>query len=439
MISRLLPILAISLMLGLGPFPVAGRTDDQRTEGPSGSVGSAAEWYRARHILMHTPGEELFLGVIHPAAALFEKPFAMDKAASEHRDYIRTLEHRGVKVSTVVATLLAGTLDAQLEPIEGLPLRQLRDFARAFLRFDTTRLSGLEQTNQKVYLNQVVETLHPHELVRIILQQPTVHLRRTANNTGYAATYSLSPVTNLYFSRDQLITTAKGVVIGRLNSPQRAVETKIIRFVLQKLGVDPMAEIEGTGRLEGGDFIPAGDVVFIGQGLRTNAEGIRQLFDHNVFDSTRVLVVKDRWQHQTQMHLDTFFNIINPNLAVLVDTRIRSDRATPSENLRLRVDVYERQSDRRYRRVLREADFQDYLVSNLKMKLIPVSQTDQSRYGVNFLTVAADQVIAVDGVSQAYKDRLRDAGVTVTWMDFRNLTGGFGAAHCMTQVLKREP
>ena len=31
-----------------------------------------AEWSQAGDILMHTPGQELFNGVIHPSAGLFE-------------------------------------------------------------------------------------------------------------------------------------------------------------------------------------------------------------------------------------------------------------------------------------------------------------------------------------------------------------------------------
>ena len=31
-----------------------------------------AEWSKAGDILMHTPGPELFNGIIHPAAGLFE-------------------------------------------------------------------------------------------------------------------------------------------------------------------------------------------------------------------------------------------------------------------------------------------------------------------------------------------------------------------------------
>ena len=47
-----------------------------------------AEWLPAKEVLMHTPGEEIFDGVIHSAAGLFERYFDIDKAAAEHVHYM---------------------------------------------------------------------------------------------------------------------------------------------------------------------------------------------------------------------------------------------------------------------------------------------------------------------------------------------------------------
>jgi arginine deiminase len=433
------PLLAMVLLLGLSACEGLGRSDAPLSPNPGSLVGSAAEWYPARHILMHTPGDELFLGVLHPDAALFEKTFSIDGAAAEHQAYIRALEDRGVEVTRVVDTLLAGTLDDHGKVIEADALQELRDFAGGFVTLDLSRLSAAEASAQVAYLDLAVGQLHPHELVKVILQQPRIRLKKTSTNTGYAADYELKPQTNLYFSRDQLITTGKGVVIGKMSAPQRASETEIIKFVLDKLGIEPIAEIQDEGTLEGGDFIPAGQAVFIGQGLRTNAEAIRQLFDAEVFDSDRVVVVKDYWQDQEQMHLDTFFNIINPKLGVLVESRVESADRKPDEKMRLTVDIYERRPGGRYELAIRDADFQSFVTRDLGMTLIPVPVDDQLKYGVNFLTVSANEIIAVDGVSQGYKDQLKRAGVDATWIDFRNMTGGYGAAHCVTQVLRRDP
>ena len=59
-------------------------------------------------------------------------------------------------------------------------------------------------------------------------------------------------------------------------------------------------------------------------------------------------------------------------------------------------------------------------------------------YANNFLTIAPRHIMAVGGQSQELQQRFRDAGVNVEWIPLENLIGGFGAAHCMTQVLQRE-
>ncbi|HVJ15061.1 MAG TPA: hypothetical protein VM686_06455, partial [Polyangiaceae bacterium] len=51
-------------------------------------AGAAAHWYEADQILVHRPGEEVFLGLLHPAAALFEDTFSLEGAAAEHRQFV---------------------------------------------------------------------------------------------------------------------------------------------------------------------------------------------------------------------------------------------------------------------------------------------------------------------------------------------------------------
>jgi arginine deiminase len=300
---------------------------------------------------------------------------------------------------------------------------------------DAHNLGPQEQEKQEKYLTEAIYKLSPKALVKVILQQPTVHLRKTAINTGYEASYEMKPVTNLYFLRDQMITTPRGVVLSKMNSSQRAVETKIVKFVLAKLGIKPLYEVEGNGRLEGGDFFPAGDTVFIGCGVRTNQEAVDQLLKNRVFDSKRVVVVNEKWHNQVQMHLDTCFNVIDKHLAVLVEDRYDCKNDT-SNIMNLTADVYELDQDN-YKLVSDHIDFVDFLTNDMGMKVIPVPKPDQLKYGVNFLTVKGNNILAVDGVSQGYKDVLKDAGVNAEWINFSNMTGGYGAAHCVTQVLSR--
>ena len=401
-------------------------------------VGQKAEWEHPKKILMHTPGEEVLMGVLHPEAALYEKPFSLKIANAEHLKYIERLRKHEAEIYRVVDILLKGTIDEQERTIPSPELDTLRKFAGSCLKFDNSALKEPDKSRQKKYKREILFQLTPYELIKIILQRPTIHLHQTDKNTGLSATYEVDPVMNLYFLRDQMITTAKGVVIAKMNSVQRAPETKIIKFVLKKMSITPIYEVKGAGRLEGGDYFSAGEVAFIGQGLRTNAEGVKQLLEHQVFGTSLVAVVKDNWKNQEEMHLDTYFNIIGPKLAVMVNLRMNIPGSVPEiKGISSKVDVYRLEKDG-YKQVIKDKDFQQYLEKDLGYTVIPVSRKDQNLYGINFLTVAPGKILAIDGVSKAYKDALKKNGVDVVWMDFGELTKGYGAAHCTTQVLLRE-
>ncbi len=71
--------------------------------------------------------------------------------------------------------------------------------------------------------------------------------------------------------------------------------------------------------------------------------------------------------------------------------------------------------------------------------IIPIDHADEMHYANNFLTVAPRHIMAVGGQSEDFQRRLSEAGVTVEWIPLENLIDGYGAAHCMTQVLQRAP
>ena len=345
------------------------------------------------------------MGLTHPVAALFERPFSLEGARREHQDFICLMAKNNVQVLRLTDILLAGAVDAAGAPLPGVDLHyQTKSLPQELAAFQTR------------YKQDVVKKLHPKALLHVILQQPSITLQSTKrHNTGFKATYGADPVMNLYFMRDQVITTARGLVIGHFNALQRELETKIVRFAYKKLGITPVYEVAGTARLEGGDFIPADDTALIGQGLRTNAEAIRQLLLNRVFGTARVAVVKDSWKNQDQMHLDAYFNIIDQKLAVIVEERIDQRDAAgkivkaADPTKRSLVDLYELKGDR-YQKTAGDIPFQKFLEEDLDMKLIPVSNVDQLKYGINFLATSGRNILAIDGVSNAYKQRLADEG-----------------------------
>ena len=267
-----------------------------------------------------------------------------------------------------------------------------------------------------------------------ILLQPTVKLWKTDNNTGYEAVYIQNPLMNLYFTRDQSITTPRGHIICRMNSSQRMPETDIIDLCYNHLGARPILHIQGDGRLEGGDYIPAGTIALIGCGMRTNDEGIRQIMEADAFGHDTVVVVRDHKFWQMQMHLDTYFNLIDSNLCTMVTSRLN---AKPGEPEYSTCDIYVRApGDVPYELAQLDLSFVEFLRGR-GMQIIPIDYDDEMHYANNYLTIAPRHIMAVGGQSEAFQQRLKDAGVTVEWMPLESLIDGYGAAHCMTQVLNR--
>ena len=416
--KKILRLVLVSALLFCG-----SSVCNAQKEGESPMVCPQAEWSKAGDILMHTPGQELFNGVIHPSAGLFENYFDVDMAAEEHRGYMSMLEKNGIHVHTVLGILNEVGIDS------------LRELAEKMLVYDISSIPDENASKTEAYRQEVLQKMSRADLIRCVLLQPEVKLSKTDNNTGYEALYIQSPLMNLYFTRDQSITTPRGQVICNMNSTQRAPETSIIALCYEHLGLKPILRIEGDGRLEGGDYIPAGNISLIGCGMRTNDEGIRQLLEADAFGHDTVVVVRDHKLWQMQMHLDTHFNIIDKDLCTMVSSRLNAKPGDPEFNT---CDIWARQpGTQQYKLWKQDLSFVDYIKSR-GFDIIPIDYDDEMHYANNYLTIAPRHIMAVGGQSEKLQQRFRDAGVTVEWIPLESLIDGYGAAHCMTQVLQRE-
>lgn len=381
------------------------------------------EWDKARAILMHTPGEELFDGVIHPYAGLFEYYFDVDKAAEEHRGYIAALEKNGIEVYTV------------RELLNQVPIETLHQYAMQTLTYDITNIEGASQTESESYREYVISEMSRGDLIRCILLCPTVTLYRTDTNTGVEAVYSHQPLMNLYFTRDQSISTPRGHIISQMNSSQRALETEIIALCYEQLGVKPILTITGEGRLEGGDYLRGDDISYIGCGMRTNMEAIQQIMDADAFGHNTIAVVNDHKWWQMQMHLDTYFNIIDKDLCTLVESRYYAKEGDPEW---VTVDLYTRkEGEKEYTLTHKDIPFVEFLEKQ-GFTIIPIKLEDELHYANNYLTIAPRHIMAVGNQSIELQEAFAKHGVTVEWIPLETLIKGYGAAHCMTQVIRVE-
>ena len=135
------------------------------------------------------------------------------------------------------------------------------------------------------------------------------------------------------------------------------------------------------------------------------------------------------------MHLDTYFNIIDHDLATLCANRVE---AGPGDVDFLTADVYAKNAAGVYEKIVSGTPFTEFLAGR-GIRIIPIGKEDELNYANNFLTVGARQIVMVAGQSPELQSRLREEGVDVTWAYLQNLTRGYGAAHCMTQVVRRVP
>eukprot|EP00854_Cymbomonas_tetramitiformis_P023642 gene23642-28638_t len=245
------------------------------------------------------------MGSIHPHGALYEKPVDLRESQSEHAQFRQVLRERGVMCLTVHQILLHDC-DTDLRARQ-----ELEDLARSRLEYklDTEHdLKDLSETDayylSDQYKRHVLETMSVAHLLDMVLCKPTVFLKPSYRDTGkstfthdttifcFTASYAFNPLTNMQYTRDQQITTAKGVVMGRLRSLQRKDEVELMEFCFRKLGLNIVGTVKEPGYLEGGDFYPAGEnLCFIGIGLRSNLEASQQLMREDLFGTSRVAVV----------------------------------------------------------------------------------------------------------------------------------------------------
>lgn len=271
-----------------------------------------------------------------------------------------------------------------------------------------------------------------HRAYADVLRRNGIRVYETASLLGGV---SLAGMPGFYFTRDQSITTPRGHVLCRMTNSRRRQEPLLIRQCYATLGRAVVYELKGdNARLEGGDYLPFGTLSFIGEGERTNRAAITELMEADAFGHDTVVVVKDRLYGLVQMHLDTYFNIIDRDLVTLPASRINAEEGS---NRYVAVDIYARGvGERAYHQIAADRSLVEFLHQR-GVRVVALTAADEANYGSNYLCVGPRHIVATDQLSDAARQALETEGVTVETVTLTELTEGAGAAHCMTQVLSR--
>ncbi|PIN69302.1 hypothetical protein COV93_06070 [Candidatus Woesearchaeota archaeon CG11_big_fil_rev_8_21_14_0_20_43_8] len=387
-------------------------------------TGVISEADKAKVVLMHTPSVEVFYGSLFPSGALYEQQMNLSKAVEEHKTYISELENAGVKVVNL------------RDVLEYSKKESLIGCASKSLKYDLDAIEDADKSALLQEKSRVIESMCKKSLVDTIMLKPTIQVVYSKEqNVRFDCRYQVNPVMNQLFLRDQQIVTERGVIMGKMNSSQRALETEITKLAFSGLGITPKGEVEGEGRLEGGDYIPLNGSALLGIGLRTNMDAAAQLLRKDLFGKKEIALVLDPYKSQDEMHLDTYMNLPSYHKAVILEDRL--DSSKKPEKIPT-VMVFKKEKGFYTKDLVNTGATLECYLKKKGFDIIPMTKQEQLNYGVNFLTVEDNKVIGVKQSGDEYISRIEGKGISFKALDFTNLTSAYGGPHCLTQILCRE-
>ena len=223
----------------------------------------------------------------------------------------------------------------------------------------------------------------------------------------YAPADQASGLDSLYI-HDPLTICRRGAILNSMGKTAREPEPEAAGQYLETLGIPILGRITDRGKLEGGDLLWVDErTLAVGQGFRTNAEGLRQLHELLGDAVDEIIPVQLPWWTGPQdcLHLLSFISIVDKDLAV----------------------VYSRLMPVPFRQWLLERGFQ----------LVEVPDAEYDSLGCNVLAVAPRQCVMLSGNPETQK-RLEQAGAQVWTYQGREISlKGTGGPTCLTRPIWR--
>ena len=210
------------------------------------------------------------------------------------------------------------------------------------------------------------------------------------------------------YVHDPLVISERGAILCSMGKAARAPEPAAAEKYLAEMGVPVIGKITGDGKLEGGDVLWVGErTLAVGQGFRTNAEGLRQLrvFLDDAVDEIFPVQLPYWTGPQDCLHLLSFISIVDEDLAV----------------------VYSR---------LMPVPFREWLLEH-GFNFVEVPDEEYDSLGCNVLAVAPRKCVMLAG-NPVTKKRLEEAGAQVWTYEGNDISfKGTGGPTCLTRPILR--
>ena len=410
----------------------------------------------AKTILVHVSKMESFICSLNPAASLYEDVTDEDdirKCFNELGEYLKT---KDIKLITIEDALLLKDKEEELMKLakDSLNYERETEIKEVKEEKDNKRKNSMEEFklySSDGYKEKVLKKFSKKNIMNIILTRPSMKLKHIDTDTFIESTsITFKPVGNIVFCRDQQITTKKGVVIGASRTSQRRYEHVIMKQVFKNIGADIIGELGDEGYLEGGDFFVAReDLSMLGVGLRTDMKGASYLMRNDLLGTRYMAICYDENdQDQQRMHLDTYFNILNNDNALVIDFDEVGKDEKKEKNIDRKVyyydnnkDIKEIESDNKdinnkigeYKLIKIYNSFYTFL-DDMKFNYLKITNQEQKEYMINFLNIGNNTVISVNkNLEQKLKDNNIN-NINVQYFNCQPILNMYGGMHCMTQV-----
>jgi N-dimethylarginine dimethylaminohydrolase len=209
------------------------------------------------------------------------------------------------------------------------------------------------------------------------------------------------------YTRDASIVSPAGMILANMGKRLRSGEPAAQQEAFAALGIPVAGAITGAGQLEGGDLVWLdAQTVAVGEGYRTNAEGIRQLGELLGDGITVVRVPLPHWHGSAEvLHLMSLISPVDGDLAV----------------------VYSPLMPVPFRQLLLERGY----------RLVEVPDAEFDTMGANVLAVAPRRCIMLAG-NPMTRAALEKAGAEVQEYDGHEISAkGAGGPTCLTRPIAR--
>ena len=393
---------------------------------------------KLRSVLLHRPGRELErLTPAYLEEMLFDDIPWLKRIQYEHDQFASVLLGQGTEV-LYFSDLLTDILEDSGVKRE--------------MTADIVARTGINNPDLAAEITAFMEQKNAQSLAEIFIAGLSISDLPGRYNEGRLSSYIqeafpfyISPLINLYFTRDPGAVIGNRLSVNSMKREARRRESLLLYYIhryheyFSNGRDDTWYHYNESASIEGGDILVlSGSAVIIGCSVRTSTDAIERISERLFKNSgiKEVLVVQIPFT-RAYMHLDTVFTMVDYDKFTIfpgIEKNAKVFSLTPGTGKALRITPCESLSG-----ALKKS------LNLPAVKLIPsgggdvvTAAREQWNDSTNTLAVAPGVVITYE--RNAVSNRtLRENGIDVIEIEGSELVRGRGGPRCMSMPLNRDP